>query len=113
MRISVKRTGGFAGLTRRWAVEVGQPELRDEWLPIIESCPWDDVPQTQNQPDRYMYWISAGEREASLPEQDVTGPWRQLVDRTLESARQEEGRRAEGGPQGPEGFFRDKESGER
>jgi hypothetical protein len=60
-----------------------------------------------------MYWISAGEREASLPEQDVTGPWRQLVDRTLESARREEGRRAERGPQNAEGFRHEADPGER
>lgn len=87
MRIAVRRTGGFAGLTTRWAVDVAQPELRDVWMPLIDSCPWDDVPDDANQPDRYVYSISAGERQATLPEHHVTGPWRALVDRTRDAAR--------------------------
>ncbi|EMY34730.1 hypothetical protein D477_008178 [Arthrobacter crystallopoietes BAB-32] len=87
MRIAVRRTGGFAGLTMRWAVDVTQPELGDIWMPLIESCPWEDVPDLANQPDRYMYSISAGERNATLPEREVTGPWRDLVDRTRDAAR--------------------------
>jgi hypothetical protein len=86
MRIAVRRTGGFAGLTTRWAVDIAQPELRDVWMPLIDSCPWDDVPGDANQPDRYVYSISAGERQATLPERQVTGPWRALVDRTRDAA---------------------------
>lgn len=89
MRIAVRRTGGFAGLTMRWAVDVTQPELGDIWMPLIDSCPWEDAPDLANQPDRYMYSISAGERNATLPEREVTGPWRDLVDRTRDAARQD------------------------
>ena len=89
MRIAVRRTGGFAGLTMRWAVDVTQPELGDIWMPLIESCPWEDAPDLANEPDRYMYSISAGERNATLPEREVTGPWRDLVDRTRDAARQD------------------------
>jgi hypothetical protein len=101
MRIAVRRTGGFAGLTTRWAVDVAQPELRDVWMPLIDSCPWDDVPEGANQPDRYVYSISAGERQATLPERHVTGPWRALVDRTRDAARVS-GPGGSGGPGGPE-----------
>ena len=88
MRIAVRRTGGFAGITTRWSVDVGPPELAEVWMPLIESCPWDDVPGSENQPDRFMYSIRAGEREATLPESGVTGPWRTLVDRTRDAARE-------------------------
>lgn len=87
MRIDVRRTGGFAGLTTQWAVDVAQPELSDVWMPLIDSCPWDDVPDVANEPDRYVYSISAGEREVTLPEHHLTGPWRALVDRTRDAAR--------------------------
>ncbi|GLB69185.1 protealysin inhibitor emfourin [Arthrobacter mangrovi] len=87
MRIDVRRTGGFAGLTTQWAVDVAQPELGDVWMPLIDSCPWDDVPDDANEPDRYVYSISAGEREVTLPEHHLTGPWRALVDRTRDAAR--------------------------
>jgi hypothetical protein len=100
MKIAVRRTGGFAGLTTRWAVDVAQPELRDVWMPLIDSCPWDDVPDDANQPDRYVYSIIAGEHQVTLPERQVTGPWRALVDRTRDAARA--GDLGEAGRSGPE-----------
>jgi hypothetical protein len=86
MRISVKRTGGFAGLTTRWAVEIGPDELERDWLGVIEACPWADVAGEENQPDRYLYDIRAGDRQATLTERQVTGPWLDLVDRTRQAA---------------------------
>ena len=32
------------------------------------------------QPDRFIYRIRAGERRATLPERDLVGPWRVLVE---------------------------------
>ncbi|MFJ6026194.1 hypothetical protein ACIQCN_01830 [Pseudarthrobacter sp. NPDC092424] len=90
MKISVERSGGIAALTRVWTVNAQSPTARDQWLPIIEACPWDAVPRTASaaarefagvgQPDRFMYSIRAGQRRAALPERAVTGPWRVLVD---------------------------------
>jgi hypothetical protein len=91
MRISVKRTGGFAGLTTGWAVEVGADELDRDWRDAIEACPWEQAPDQQDQPDRYLYDIRAGERQATLTEQQVTGPWLSLVDMTRRAAAQQSG----------------------
>lgn len=84
-KVTVERTGGFAGLTRRWSVELG--ELFDDWRDAIGKCPWDqheDFPH--NAADRYQYRIQAGDRSVELPEQAVTGPWRELVERTQQAA---------------------------
>ncbi|MFD1213236.1 protealysin inhibitor emfourin [Arthrobacter sp. GCM10027362] len=89
MKICVKRTGGFAGLTTQWAVEVGGDELEKDWLDAIEACPWESIPDQQNQPDRYMYDIRAGEHRVTLPEGQVTGPWLSLVDMTRRAAGQQ------------------------
>ena len=94
MKISVERRGGIAALTRVWTVHAHTETAKNQWQPIVEACPWDAVPKTVraaaetsgNQPDRFIYSIRAGQRRAALPEQEVTGPWRVLVDSTRAAA---------------------------
>jgi hypothetical protein len=99
MKISVERTGGISAMTRVWTVDARSKTALNQWQPIVEACPWDAVPRTpraaaaefaDQQRDRFIYSIRAGERRAALPEQAVTGPWRVLVDRTR-AASQESG----------------------
>lgn len=40
MRITVTRSGGFAGMRRQWSVEPAGPE-EDRWRALVEACPWD------------------------------------------------------------------------
>jgi hypothetical protein len=84
MKIIVERSGGIAGMKRTWSVQALPPEDTELWQPLVEACPWDDAPTsapaTAVQPDRFLYNIRAGQRRAVLPEQAVTGPWRDLVD---------------------------------
>jgi hypothetical protein len=95
MKISVERSGGFAAIPRVWIVEAQSETAINQWVPIVEACPWDSVPRTPraaaeefagNQPDRFIYSIRAGQHRAALPEQAVTGPWRVLVDSTRAAA---------------------------
>jgi hypothetical protein len=99
MKISVERTGGIAAMTRVSTVDARSKTALNQWQPIVEACPWDAVPRTpraaaaefaDQQRDRFIYSIRAGERRAALPEQAVTGPWRVLVERTR-AASQESG----------------------
>ncbi|MCU1549277.1 MAG: hypothetical protein JWO29_2228 [Arthrobacter sp.] len=90
MKITVERSGGFAGRTRSWTVQAA-PNEKDRWQPLVEACPWDAVPEAgrdrpDGQPDRFTYSIRAGRRRATLPERDLTGPWRDLVDNAKEAA---------------------------
>ena len=83
MKIIVQRSGGVAGMKRTWTVRPEPPEDTDRWQPLIEACPWDDVAgpgAATSQPDRFMYSIRADQRRAVLPERELTGPWRDLVE---------------------------------
>ncbi len=89
--VTVVRTGGFAGLSRRWHVEGGAASgLAD----IVERCPWEACDEVAAEPegaDRFTWSVSAvrgpEERHAELAEQDVDGPWRELIDAVRELAR--------------------------
>ncbi|MDQ0031829.1 protealysin inhibitor emfourin [Arthrobacter bambusae] len=94
MKITVQRSGGVAAITRVWTVDAATSEARRRWMPIVEACPWDQVPsrgqakgataqaagKAAGQADRFMYSIRAGQHRATLPETDVTGPWHTLVE---------------------------------
>lgn len=79
--ISVVRTGGFAGLTREWRVE-GEP---DEWMPLVDACPWRSVGRDTTSRDRYSWRIEVRaarkRRQAQVPDAALTGPWKTLVER--------------------------------
>ena len=78
-RIEVSRSGGFAGLTRTWSVEVSSTEAEERWLPLLEkvgSSSGIEDPQR----DRYVYHIAIGYREVTVTESAVEGPWKELVE---------------------------------
>ncbi|MET0932726.1 MAG: protealysin inhibitor emfourin [Mycetocola sp.] len=114
MKVTVTRSGGFAGIARRWQVFVESEPDEESWILLLRQLPWDDVPQEPAQPDRYLYRINCEPRqtaqddaepsnrrenvigqprEAVIPEQRLTGPWRELVDRVRERDEQENERR--------------------
>ncbi len=80
--IRVIRTGGIAGMRRAWRVETRDV---DAWEPIVRACPWDRVENATPEPDRFVWLIEVRapepSRTAMLPEREVDGPWRELVDR--------------------------------
>ena len=85
--VTVTRTGGIAGMRRTWRA---QPDTAEspQWIALIDGCPWDAAdparPMTPNGADRFMWHVDArcGEsaREAALPDPEVQGPWRDLID---------------------------------
>jgi len=77
--VRVTRTGGFAGLRRQWQVEATSEDEAQQWWPLGEACPWDATPD-DGYPDGFVYEVSANDRAAVLPERQVDGPWRSLVD---------------------------------
>lgn len=100
MKITVIRSGGFAGLTRRWVVIVGDQDDAAEWEHLVDTLPWDDRPTAPPQPDRYVYRIRVSRRQITLPEQKLAGPWRQLVERVLDTTEPETPRPQGGGRTG-------------
>lgn len=86
MDLIVQRSGGLAGLRLTWRVRVDeQPDSRS-WVLLIEELPWQEVPPAPPEPDRYVYRIACAPHEVELAERQLTGPWRQLVDRVRETA---------------------------
>ncbi|WP_445153963.1 protealysin inhibitor emfourin [Arthrobacter sp. Hor0625] len=91
MKITVQRSGGIAGMDRVWSVQALTADDRNQWDPLVEACPWDELPGREGtgsapQPDRFIYRIRAGQRRATLPERELVGPWRTLVDCTRAAA---------------------------
>ncbi|MEH3088125.1 MAG: hypothetical protein PGN24_00545 [Microbacterium arborescens] len=85
LRIEVERTGGIAGMRRRWRVEPSHRE-HDAWLGLIALCPWSPDASPAVAPsgaDRFHWTIvvdDAGERRVAELAGDPDGPWRGLVD---------------------------------
>ena len=92
MRITVSRSGGFAGMTRRAQVDV-DAALDPAWwrATAAGAMPLPD-PEGGAGPgavrDGFTWTIEVGEERAVLPDSAVHGPLREIAERTL----------AEGGP---------------
>ncbi|MBW4031368.1 MAG: hypothetical protein HIU88_01735 [Acidobacteria bacterium] len=87
-RILVVRSGGVAGITRRWQVEPGDDA--EEWRELVRACPWDAEDSDTESRDRFVWRIEVSRsdgqpadpvRSASVPDAQLLGPWRTLVDR--------------------------------
>jgi hypothetical protein len=106
VKVDVARSGGIAGMTRRWSAQPAGAEA-SEWISLIDRCPWDDAgsPATEPEerpdagprarsaregertavPDGFTWRIRAARsgtdpREAELVDADLVGAWRELVD---------------------------------
>jgi hypothetical protein len=88
--IAVVRTGGIAGIRRRWRVEA-PPEEAGDWIALIDSCPWDEPAPDDTGADRFVWSIRAStpaeRREQELPDGALDGPWRELVDAVRAASR--------------------------
>lgn len=90
LSVVVERSGGFAGLTRRWRVEAAPGEAPD-WVELVDQCPWDEPGRTlPSGADRFAWTVSAHRgrerRHAELAEQDVDGAWKRLIDAVRDAA---------------------------
>lgn len=91
LAVLVVRTGGIAGIRRRWRVDP-TPDDEQRWLELIESCPWDEPePESPLGADRFTWLIQAStlhdERRRELPESALVGAWRDLVDAVRDAPR--------------------------
>ena len=81
MKVVVSRSGGFAGIRTTWEVQVDEQPDRSAWAELLDGLPWGAVAEAAPQPDRYVYRIRCAPHEVVLGEQQVCGPWRELIDR--------------------------------
>lgn len=87
--VVVVRSGGILGRSTRWVAKPDESD-RDQWLTLIERCPWNEDPAARSPgADRYLWSIRAtmsGERrEQEVPDAALDGPWRELVDAVRET----------------------------
>ncbi|WP_239065902.1 protealysin inhibitor emfourin [Microbacterium hibisci] len=95
VEVDVARTGGIAGITRRWSAQPPEAEA-SEWISLIDRCPWDEPAPSEPLPDGFVWliratWTDADPREAELPDREVVGAWRDLVDAVRDWSRQTAG----------------------
>lgn len=84
MKISVTRSGGFAGITRRAEVDTdGRPDA-DHWHRMVARADLSDRGPGGG-PDRFVYRIEVDGRTAQVGEADLDEPTRALVDSVLAS----------------------------
>ncbi len=83
--VRISRSGGVAGITRRWQAEAPRGD-EAQWVAAIEDCPWEEAVGYESHASRaddFMWRIVAvirhDERSITLPDEYVTGPWQHLV----------------------------------
>lgn len=86
LSILVVRSGGLAGISQQWQVE---PDAdAEDWITMVQACPWGSVGRDDAARDRFTWRIEARMpprlRTASVPESELVGPWRALVERVQE-----------------------------
>ncbi len=74
VEVAVKRTGGFAGMTKQWRAEPPADEA-SIWIDLIAQCPWDAPDSLAPGPargesedgrppagaDRFTWWVQLGQ----------------------------------------------------
>lgn len=90
MRLTISRTGGFAGLSRRWSTSVDPAD--PPWHELLHRLPWDDVGREAPGVDRFVYVVTfeprpeeVPQRRCEIPEHRFTGAWQELLERVRDS----------------------------
>lgn len=83
MKISVVRSGGVTGVTRRAEIDVSGRDDADKWRDLVRHADLSDRRQSLGQPDQYTYRIDVDGTITYVGEADLDEPTRRLVDRVL------------------------------
>lgn len=81
MKVTVIRSGGFAGINRVWSIRIEEQPDEEQWRELIDRLPWDRQDPSLEEPDRYSYRVRCARQEAVIPERKLTGDWRELVEK--------------------------------
>ena len=81
LSIVVARSGGFAGIRREWRLDA----RGEDWQSLVDACPWGTHTVDETSRDRFVWRIEVRmgrrRRTARVPDRDLDGPWRELVER--------------------------------
>ena len=73
------------------------PRSHDQqWARLLDDLPWGSVKLVVPAPDRFIYRIRVSRRQVVLPEQQVAGAWRTLVDRVISEAQRDSDAQSDG-----------------
>jgi hypothetical protein len=81
--VSVRRSGGFAGLVTESAMDLATDPAGAEVAALLRRIDLGRIPKSAPQPDRFVYTVRIGDRERQIHEQDLTPDLRRLVDLVL------------------------------
>lgn len=82
MHIVVRRSGGFAGMSRGWRVDTEARPDPDTWSDLVDELP-QDAPSSAGDPapDDFTWVITVATTTVTIPGRALDGPWATLVDR--------------------------------
>jgi hypothetical protein len=83
MRITVTRTGGFAGTRLSRSVDTAGRADASELEELVKSARLDAVPEPTGSPDRFTYELDVDGKRIKVAEPDLNGPLHTLVQRVL------------------------------
>jgi hypothetical protein len=75
--VTITRTGGFAGISRQWTVQLDA----EEWRSLLASGAPSASSGPDHSADRFVYRIRGGRRSLVIPDSRLDGRWRALVER--------------------------------
>ncbi|MEA5455896.1 protealysin inhibitor emfourin [Sinomonas sp. JGH33] len=94
MKVSVTRSGGFAGIPRRAAVEFAMRGERsasdDAWAALYRAARIqsgslaDDDGAAHRMRDAFQWTVRLGRQRVDVPDRTLTGPLRELAERVLQ-----------------------------
>jgi hypothetical protein len=85
--VSVRRSGGFAGLMTEGEIDLATDPAGAEVVELLRRVDLNRLPKTSPQPDRFVYAIRIGDREVRVNEQDLIPELARVVDLVLSSDR--------------------------
>jgi len=104
MHIDVRRSGGFAGTTRRWEVDTDASEDPGQWSEVLDALPQQETeapaPEAQETeapapeaptrpvPDDFTWTITVARTTVTIPGSRLDGPWADLVARVRSAGHQ-------------------------
>lgn len=80
MKVTVVRSGGFAGIERHGEGDTGDDPVLQR---LVERVDLTAVPPPGRIPDQFSYEIDIGGRQAVVGEAQLTGPIRELIHHVL------------------------------
>lgn len=87
MKISVFRSGGFAGLVRHAEIDTSERDDAQEWHDLVRRADLSAHEESAGKPDRYTYRVDVDGRTTKIGEADLDEPTRLLVNRVLAAGR--------------------------